>query len=273
MLEEALSKPGTEAPLSFPSDRPVSVKAFQVGDRLNLRGLYEPPLAGPVVRFIGQHGVAMLFRYGAVVLFNLTEHEQQQFLAELRPRVQEPGTQPETEETHILISASDTTITTSGIALHDFGLSRLKLVAIVLARSVALASYEASVAGAFDLVEPLALNLEKESGRHMKDVLKHIGSALLIQHKMVGRVEIQDKPELLWDLPELEHLYLRLEAEYELRERNTVLERKLTVIAHTAETTVNLLHNRRMLRVEWYIVILIVVEVILFAYDIWFRQP
>lgn len=271
MAEEAKLNSTGEAPLGFPTDRPVPVKALQIGERLNLRGLYEPPLAGPVVRFVGQNGLAMLFRYGAVVLFNLTEHEQQQFLDEIMQRVQQPAARPETEDTQVLISASDTTITTSGIALRDFGLSRLKVVAIVLARSVALASYEAAVAGAFDIIEPLALNLEKESGLGLKDALKHIGGALLIQHQMVGRVEIQDKPELLWDQPELEHLYLRLEAEYELRERNTVLERKLGVIAHTAETTVNLLHNRRMLRVEWYIVVLIVVEVLLYSYDIWSR--
>jgi uncharacterized Rmd1/YagE family protein len=86
---------------------------------------------------------------------------------------------------------------------------------------------------------------------------------------MVGRVEIQDKPELIWDQPELERLYVRLEAEYELRERNSILERKLAIISRTAETTINLLHNRRILRVEWYIVILIVIEVLLYSYEMW----
>ena len=59
--------------------------------------------------------------------------------------------------------------------------------------------------------------------------------------------------------------------EYELRERNTVLERKLAIISRTAETTINLLHNRRMLRVERYIVVLIVIEVILYSYEIWWK--
>ena len=89
---------------------------------------------------------------------------------------------------------------------------------------------------------------------------------------MIGRVEIQGKPGLLGDQPELERLYLRLEYEYELRERNTVPERKLTLVSHAAETAPNLLHNRRMLRVEWYIVVSIVVEIALHAFEIWLRR-
>ncbi len=60
----------------------------------------------------------------------------------------------------------------------------------------------------------------------------------------------------------------RLELEYELRDCNAVLERKLALISHTAETTLNLLHNRRMLRAERYIVILIVIEVVLYTCEI-----
>jgi uncharacterized Rmd1/YagE family protein len=85
---------------------------------------------------------------------------------------------------------------------------------------------------------------------------------------MGGRMEIQDKPDLLWDHPELERLSLRLENEYELRERNTVLERKLALMFNSMETAINLLHNRRSQRLEWYIVILIVIEVVLYLYEI-----
>jgi uncharacterized Rmd1/YagE family protein len=58
-----------------------------------------------------------------------------------------------------------------------------------------------------------------------------------------------------------ERLNLHLENEYELRER------KLALINQTAETVVNLMQTRSMLRVEWYIVILIVVSVLLSIYS------
>ena len=60
-----------------------------------------------------------------------------------------------------------------------------------------------------------------------------------------------------------ERLHQRLAGEYELPERHRALERKLDLIARTASTLLTLQYNRRSLRVEWYIVALIVVEILL----------
>ena len=84
-----------------------------------------------------------------------------------------------------------------------------------------------------------------------------------MQQKMVGRVETGEKPELLWDHPELERLYVRLAEEYELRDRDRALDRKLDVISRTVETLLGLVQTRSSLRVEWYIVLLIVAELLL----------
>jgi uncharacterized Rmd1/YagE family protein len=70
------------------------------------------------------------------------------------------------------------------------------------------------------------------------------------------------------DAPALERLYLRLENEYEIRERHLALERKLELISRTAETVLDLLQHNTGLRVEWYVVILIVVEILLSLYDL-----
>jgi uncharacterized Rmd1/YagE family protein len=82
----------------------------------------------------------------------------------------------------------------------------------------------------------------------------------------VGRVEVREKPEMLWENAELERFYPRLEREYELRERAAGLERKLDLISRTARTALDLLQQQRNLRVEWYIVVLIVVEIMLTLY-------
>jgi len=41
----------------------------------------------------------------------------------------------------------------------------------------------------------------------------------------IGPVEISEKPDILWDKPQLERLYSRLEDEYELKERAESLDR------------------------------------------------
>lgn len=89
----------------------------------------------------------------------------------------------------------------------------------------------------------------------------------MVEHKMVGRVEVAEKPDLLWDHPQLERVYARLVDEYELSERHRALEHKLELISRTAETVLGLVHANRSLRVEWYIVILILFDILLSLYE------
>jgi uncharacterized Rmd1/YagE family protein len=267
-------EPQPELLRRLPTDRPIAVRALNLGERLHLRGLYETPLEyQPLVLPAGEHGLAMLFRYGVVVVFNVSETEQKAWLKDIRERVEKPYRRYETEDTQVVISAPAEGVSVEGISLAALTLPRLQVVATALARSVALAYDETAMAGAFDVVEPLARELDKPRapGRVLKEVLRHIGSTLLVQQKMIGRVEIADKPDILWEQPELERLYARLEDEYELMERSAALERKLALVARTAETTLDLVQTRRMLRVEWYIVALIVFEVFLTLYEMWNR--
>lgn len=256
----------------LPKGKPIAVRAALVAERLHVRGLYEPAMnLGPPMLPAGAAGLAILFGYGAIVFFNVTDEEQKAFVKELKERLERPLRKPETEDAQILqVPKQAEGITPGGIGVINVTVPRLQIIAIVLARSVALAYYESAMANSFDLIEPLALKLENPSGggRRFRELLRHIGGALLIQQKMIARIELQDKPDLLWDHPELERLYRRLENEYEIEERSTVLERKLALISRTAETALNLMQNRSMLRVEWYIVILIVFEVALYVYEI-----
>ena len=143
----------------------------------------------------------------------------------------------------------------------------------VLGKSVELAMHESRISHDFQLLEPVALDLERRgfAGRRTRDLLRHIGGSLLSELRMISRVEVADKPELTWDNPELERLYARLADEFELRERHSVLDRKLQLISRTAQTVLDLLQHRHSIRVEWYIVILIIVEKFLTLYELVFH--
>ena len=80
---------------------------------------------------------------------------------------------------------------------------------------------------------------------------------------------VDDAPELLWDHPELERIWARLRDEFEIRERFAALHGKLALISRTAETALELLQNRRALRVEYAIVGLIVFEIFLTLLQWW----
>lgn len=90
-------------------------------------------------------------------------------------------------------------------------------------------------------------------------------------HQMVGRAEVTEKPDVLWDHPDLERVHARLADEYELRDRSVALDRKLDLVSRTLATLVDLDQQDRSLRVEWYIVILIVFEIGLTLYEMFLK--
>lgn len=257
----------------FFSDKTVlKARALFLGGRLDLKGLESNRLlpALPLLINAGEHGCAVLFRYGAVVLFDLTPMEELSFLGHLQPLLRDSFETPDTEMVELAVDpATDERVENNVISIKDARLERLQVVADILAKSVVLDHYEKRVAGVFDRIEPLAERLRRTGRTEYRDseLLRHIGGTLLIQHTTVGRVEVDEKPETLWERPDLERFYVRLEDEYELKERHLALERKLELISRTAETLLNLLQHRRSLRVEWYIVILILFEIVLNIFD------
>jgi required for meiotic nuclear division protein 1 len=259
----------------FSGQSELRARAMFVGHRIDLRAFeHTQRLAtGPLMVSAGAGGCVVLFRYGVVVLFGLDAVEQVNFMAGIEGLVVEPFDQAETEEIDLVLDPGQSEgMEQLRLRLQDFTMPRLQLVASVLAKSAVLTRYENNIAESFDHIEPLAARLRR-GGRGLGrggDLLRHIGDTLITHGRMVGRVEISEKPDLLWEHPELERLYAKLEDEYELGERHLALERKLDLIMRTAETLLDLLQNRRSLRVEWYIVILIVVEIVLTLYQMHF---
>jgi required for meiotic nuclear division protein 1 len=249
-------------------------RASVLGERLDLRGL-EPEqslVTAPLTIQAGDSGRAVLFRYGVVGTFNLSPAEQNGLMAALRHRVSDLLESPDVEEFQIIVKGDgDDQIDPSGrILVAKVTLARLQIIADILAKHLVLAHYESRIADVFDRLEPLAEDLRR-TGRIVSQsdvLLQHIGGVLLIQQKMVGRVEVTEHPEVLWENTDLERFYARLEAEYELRDRSRALDRKLEFIFRTADTLLRLVESRRTLRLEWYVVALIVVEVLLSLYGI-----
>jgi required for meiotic nuclear division protein 1 len=251
-------------------------RALLVGERLDTRALEtagKPLATAPLALAVGTRGVAILFRYGVVVLFNVPADAGREFVRSLDSFVSEPFPVAEQEEAQLAIQdgPDQATVDAEGtIMLRDRAIERLQLVGDVLAKSLVLGHYEGRIAAAFDRIEPLGATLRKQgrAGARSRQLLYLIGNVLTTQHRMVGRVETGEKPELLWEHPELERLYMRLAEEYELRERDRALDRKLEVISRTLETLLGLVQTRSSARVEWYIVFLIVAELAIAAYSL-----
>ena len=250
------------------------VRAFLLSDRIDTANLEHDGVVStaPVTYKFGKDGFVTLFRYGVVVTLCLSPDEEQQVLRSLQPRLVRPISPPE-EETLLIeqVPDKDDQILPGGpLVLKTITPEHLIVIADALSKSVVLARDEREVAAVFDIVEPFARQLA-EKGRLFggrRTILKHFGNALLVQHRLSGRVAVTEKPDVVWDRQDLDRLYARLEDEYELKERAEALSRKLKVIADTAEILTDTIDTRRSLRLEIIIVILIAVELLVAGYQV-----
>ena len=256
-------------PITLQKSR-ISAKAVLLGPRIVIKSVPRDDeiAAYPLTLKVSDTGFAVIFRYGAVVMFGLSEDEEKRFLTFLSTYIPETYNTREEEVEPILLTktAKNDTISPDSITLSSWSIEKFQLIADILSKNIVLEKYENSIASTFDRIEPLAIDIEAKgslSRKKTRELLQHIGTNLRVQRTIVGHVEIHDKPDLVWDNPDLERFYARLEDDYEIKERHDALKQKLDLVFHTAETLMGLLHSKQSLRVEWYITLLIVFEIVL----------
>lgn len=247
----------------------MEAKGVLLGERIDVRGFGAPDVVAlsPLAFRPATGGLVAVYRFGAVVFIGVDEITQAQTIEALGPRVVDPASPQEIEVATLVAAtgADDSLVGGGKIALVDFTEHRLLIVADALAKSVALADDERYLRKTFELIEPFAQNLAATGAATLssRSLLKLLGEALVAQARMVGRVEVQEKPDLLWDRPDLQRLYVRLEDEYELDDRARALSRKLKVVEECASTLADVTDSTRTLRLEIAVVALIAFEIVL----------
>jgi uncharacterized Rmd1/YagE family protein len=254
----------------------VTARALLLGDRIDTVGLEQADItnASPLA-FRVNAGFVVLYRFGVAVLFGLSPLEEDDILRQLRTRI--IGAREKIHDENAVLESSPNNegkISPSGtILLGDLSEDRLLIVADALSKSVALGRDEREVSGVLDVVEPFAAKLAS-SGRppfRRRSMLKLVGQALLVQHRLSGRIAVEEKPDALWDRPDLERLYARLEDEYELKERGAALQRKLDLLVETGRALTEIIDTNRATRLEATIIVLIVFEILITIFQIFFR--
>src|SRR5580698_369230 len=246
----------------------LTARALIIGERIETAGLERPDMisALPLAFRVGAGGMVALFRFGVAVLVGLSPLEEEDVLAKLKQRSTGARARVDDETAILEIAPEFDDLAPPGgpIQMKNLSPQRFLVVADALAKTVALGRDEREVNAVFDVIEPFAATLAR-SGRppfRRRAMLRLIGQALLAQHRVSGRVAVEEKPDVLWDRPDLERLYTRLVDEYELSERADVLKRKLEVIGDTAQALTDIIDADRATRLEAAIVVLIVLELI-----------
>lgn len=143
---------------------------------------------------------------------------------------------------------------------------QVRIIANLLAQSVALEYQELEVAGAVDRFLPYLRDLH-EHGRvriSSRKILRIIGFMGRTRYEVLANLTLFDKPDATWESEKLEQLYKALFDMFDLPERQEAIDRKLQFLADNTSNLFDLLSTRKSHRLEWIVIALIAVETAVF---------
>lgn len=161
----------------------------------------------------------------------------------------EPGTEMEFEFDKLIVDRFDTNV--------------IRIAMFNLAQSVALDHYNQVTETLLTQLNGFTKYLEARGklsiGR--TDMLKFIGRALNTQTEIADNIYIFDAPESVWDDEFQDRLHKGLIKHFDLKVRFTEIEYKLRIISDNLNMFREISHQRESNRLEWIIIILILLEV------------
>lgn len=256
----------------------LTARALLVGERIDAARFETGEMISttPLALKLSDAQFVALYRFGVVVFIGFTPAAEEDFLAKIAGRIVGRRDQIETEAAIVEVAAAHEDRVPPGgpVQMPELTPARFLVIADVLAKTVSLARDEGALSSVFDVIEPFAAKLMR-SGRtplNRRVMLKLIGQALFVQHRIAGRVAVEEKPDILWDHPSLEQLYARLEDEYELKERAQALTHKLNVIVETGQVMTDIIDVDRSTRLEGVVVLLIFTEIVITLLQIYFGR-
>ncbi|XP_017155117.1 required for meiotic nuclear division protein 1 homolog [Drosophila miranda] len=132
-----------------------------------------------------------------------------------------------------------------------------------MAQSIKLGMWEATLDRYIDSIEHLTEDLKR--GRRLRisraAMLRKTGELFALRHVINLSSDLLDAPDFYWDREELEGLYLQVCSYFSISRRTKVMNEKISHCVELAELVSHNLNDAHHIRLEWMIIILIMVEV------------
>jgi uncharacterized Rmd1/YagE family protein len=217
------------------------------------------------------HGEVFLYAFGAAVFHDTPGDQRDKVLERIRAALPRLGRKVVAETFTVREEPGARTGFVDGV-LHIAELSsaRAATVSVVVAQSAAMEYYERLVDDLFARTDALVDKLEKSGTVRARPTRLHrfIGEAITSRNEVLSVLHLLDKPDEVWEDPELDRIYDDLRAEFDLVDRYQALEAKLRGVQESLELVLDVARDRRMYLLEVSIALLILVELVL---SIWRR--
>ena len=264
-----------------------SFNAFAFGGELDLNRLagvlgiarkyrWEEPMKLNPVTFApaidGDAERVYLFYFGCAVFLNCSGDIVARFLDGIKQHVDVvkiPPQLPYREQYQLEIDADrEAAITNDYAVMQSYNQAFTDIICFVIAKSVALERIEERVDAVFDEVEVLIANLGKGTMEVPDRVMAKLAASILgFKFTSIAHIMVLDKPDITWEDPEADRLYLTMAHLFELDPRYQEIKHKSETLLDMTDVFSSLSHARRSARLEWIIIILIAIEIVLYLLE------
>ncbi|ATW28649.1 RMD1 family protein [Candidatus Formimonas warabiya] len=217
---------------------------------------------------VPEQKTVLVFSFGSLVCINCQDHEITDILKYLHKidaslNIQSPFTYSDDYKMEIN-PESQTVFNFDYIVSPEFKNYHQEILAIVLAKSVALDRIEDAINGLLDEIESKIDRLEKGRLNISDRSLALISSQVLrFKYNTISYLMLLDKPEITWLNEESQEFFTDMSKLFELDDRYESIHHKTEILMDITQVLSDLTHAERGTRLEWMIIILIAFEILL----------
>lgn len=253
------------------SDSIKTLKAYHIQNPINLKEC-KALLSSMVIESssmdvfigIGEGKYCRIFNYGVIVFYECTQEEISQVFMELAIVKDINTLDYYSDDFGIKQSAGDYKIDFNFISLPEINEEVIRMAMLNLGQSLALKYYDTVSQDLLTSIREFTGELETKGKLKIgqKSILKFVGKALNTQNRIAENLYIFDAPPVTWDNEYLEKVNTSLSKHFELGSRYRSIESTFKIIKDNLSAYLDLYHHKESSRLEWIIIILILVEVL-----------
>ena len=206
-----------------------------------------------------------VFKYGIVSFFGFNNETIKAISEELKPFCNEWHHPELTEEIELEIQSGQTQprVTNNKIVLPASNIEAIRLVLLHLSQSVALDYFEGLSEQIMKETRQHTSYLEHNGKLHLggKKLKKYIAKVLNINNQISENLYIFDSHEVTWEDENLDRLDKNHKQIFDLKERYRTIKEQGHIIKENLSLFKDIMDHRESSRLEWIIIILILVEV------------
>lgn len=205
------------------------------------------------------------FSFGAVVSWGTNKETCLNFAQEASPFEVNPHKEFETDEFTYFYGTGPAKIYEDDICLPDQDPYSKLAISYAIAQSVKLETFETSIQKTFNKTKHLPEDLATKGKIFLsrREIRKKTGQLFIERSSINLHLDVLDTPEIFWEFPELEPLYKMAAVYLDINPRVEILNHRLNVLHELLEMLGNELNHQHSSRLEWTIILLIVIEVVL----------